>query len=586
MVDFTQELISIIFLVLLATFLIVCMMKHWSLYKEKTSYNLFWFSLYILNRIINIFCKCNQYNFPKYDKDVFQENKCIFLDGRWGTGKTYYYENELKKILKNTYPEIIYISCFSFEKLDLIKEIMIKNNLLSRILSLNGFFSKFIVYNWDIITPYKKVIVLDDVERLHQSNQVYQDIIGIIEYLKNVKECKILLIGNMIGSNVDIFKEYMEKIVDNITVPPKITFNEIVRNQNINLKHRDISECIFNELNNDMVINLNIRLAIRAIQTIDYVISTEIKSTNPTEKYLLKELLAKEIISFFYLRHLLFSNYESFFVISRSISEISSKYDTIDFRSIFEKNVVKDNNERKSDFNNFFEKLEENNMIERYKKSFDNFYKKYLYDICNHQKLENYLKTGNFSFICDIYTPYNIIYSILYRNFEFYLKDNRQIRNLINDFRALNVNCISPDTYVGDRSLFSNEEQYNIFSYIDSYIDYNLFTFLHQNDFHKIIIIIAIMTDLYKSTKKYNIIIDFLKKEYNNSDNKEGLSLCIEYIPTDYSCLQNYIVKLLKEESPMFLYLIIDVHKTIGQNFDQLVESIEKISGEVRQNKL
>ena len=157
----------------------------------------------------------------KNENDLFKEHQCVMLDSPWGTGKTYYYDNKIKKKLNSP----IYISCFSYTILELLTEIAIKNSFIIRAISFNGLFFNFMKNNWSLLIPKNRIIVLDDLERLHQNDENILDIISLIDrLLKNNN--KILLIGHLdkILKNSKIASEYLEKVVDNFIPFDKSSF--------------------------------------------------------------------------------------------------------------------------------------------------------------------------------------------------------------------------------------------------------------------------------------------------------------------------------------------------------------------------
>ncbi len=66
--------------------------------------------------------------------------------------------------------------------------------------------------------PTNKVIVFDDLERLHEGESNYLDLIGIIDFLK--KNNKILLIASSENISSKIFNSYSERVVDRRITKP------------------------------------------------------------------------------------------------------------------------------------------------------------------------------------------------------------------------------------------------------------------------------------------------------------------------------------------------------------------------------
>lgn len=194
----------------------------------------------IEHKVIFIFksIQCNKLseeNKPKVDFDELC--KCVLINGEWGCGKTYYYRHEIKPYLSK---KPIYLSCFSATKDELITRLIV-TNLLYNFISLNGVLVKFMLNNWQGFMPVNKIIVFDDLERMHSLNS-YGDIIAIINFLKDVCNCKLILIVNSRHPNISeskVFNAYLEKIVDKVVLSPKINFIDIVHS----LKKVKIDDC-------------------------------------------------------------------------------------------------------------------------------------------------------------------------------------------------------------------------------------------------------------------------------------------------------------------------------------------------------
>ena len=144
---------------------------------------------------------------------------CLLIVGEWGSGKTTLYEDVFKdkKHIKD-----IKISCFSSNKVELINQLG-QYNFFWKIFSLNGILSKLLENNWRTFMPKRRVVVFDDLERLHSGKNNYVDLIGIIDYLKVENKCDIILLANLSNIKNNILNIYMERIVDDICTPPVIT---------------------------------------------------------------------------------------------------------------------------------------------------------------------------------------------------------------------------------------------------------------------------------------------------------------------------------------------------------------------------
>jgi len=159
----------------------------------------------------------------KGGKDIFNGNKCLLLDGLWGEGKTFYYTSQLQHSLLKP----IYISCFASSKLELVSKLLSEKSFIFKFVALHEVFVRLLPNNWHSFMPRDRVVVFDDLERLHKSScDNYLDLIGIIEYLKDKCSCRILLIANTHEITDDCFNSYMEKVVDDFIECPIIEKNK------------------------------------------------------------------------------------------------------------------------------------------------------------------------------------------------------------------------------------------------------------------------------------------------------------------------------------------------------------------------
>ena len=162
--------------------------------------------------------------------------KVILIDGEWGIGKTYAIEqscrlNKVSKIsmfgiteVNQIYHEVIVqigLNGVDGKKIDTLlqtlswafdKDGKVKE-LLGKVVT-----EKDILINWgkSITTPY--VIIIDDLERMSVGID-FEEVLGIIETLKQCIYLKIILIANInafTDANRKIFDQYSEKIIDRI----------------------------------------------------------------------------------------------------------------------------------------------------------------------------------------------------------------------------------------------------------------------------------------------------------------------------------------------------------------------------------
>lgn len=174
-------------------------------------------------------------------KDFENNNtyKKIFINGKWGIGKSFY----TNKYIKNT-QNSIYISLFGKDSIEIIQEEIAKE-LFKIINSKRKFFKKgkelvkkisgsISCYGISINSPEIKtksfieeyhsilneeenlIIVIDDLERKSSKISI-EDILGIIEQLSLCNKIKIVLIGDETRINEDdktIWTSFKEKIIE------------------------------------------------------------------------------------------------------------------------------------------------------------------------------------------------------------------------------------------------------------------------------------------------------------------------------------------------------------------------------------
>jgi energy-coupling factor transporter ATP-binding protein EcfA2 len=173
---------------------------------------IFWypFSNWVINQLVLLFNRTR--NLFKRTKSIFDDGaRCVLLDGPWGSGKTTYYKNHIKPHFNS---ESIYISCFSATREQLITQLIIANPIFN-LLSLHGVLSGLIKNSWQSFMPRNKIIVFDDLERLHKADdETYRDLIGIMSLLKEQNNCKLLMICCRAEIKAEIFNKYLERICD------------------------------------------------------------------------------------------------------------------------------------------------------------------------------------------------------------------------------------------------------------------------------------------------------------------------------------------------------------------------------------
>lgn len=183
------------------------------------------------------------------------ESKVVVVKGKWGVGKTYYWNSFLAKNKDDIFfDKYSYVSLFSISSLEQLKIAMFENTKLfkspsyelgfwSGFRSAGSFKNKYIFfrrYFSTIVRPsffrffefrqlkgfsslaqmyaLSKVkdmlICIDDLER-RSSNLSMKDILGLVSYLRENKNCKIVILYNDDADSDDSsYLTYKEKVID------------------------------------------------------------------------------------------------------------------------------------------------------------------------------------------------------------------------------------------------------------------------------------------------------------------------------------------------------------------------------------
>lgn len=235
----------------------------------------------------------------------------LFIDGSWGIGKTYYFNNVvIPKYKKDGYP-VVYESSYGFSTLTDLKKSITHKLLLTQIgvsdkqreqitgiatsaTKIMGFFSSDVrdsvieildsleenyQKNKTLANAKPTIIVLDDIERLSKKIDVNDYLGFIMTELIEKLDCRVLLIGNINESDLRNSKT-LEKVVSRV-IPFKLDMIRIKKdffdsNENgfLSSQSKWISTVI-NDLNIQSDIEINLR-------TIEFV--------NDTFKYIDKNL--------------------------------------------------------------------------------------------------------------------------------------------------------------------------------------------------------------------------------------------------------------------------------------------------------
>ncbi|WP_348812442.1 P-loop NTPase fold protein [Flavobacterium maritimum] len=207
----------------------------------------------------------------KLDEIVLQylkmkTNYAIVISGEWGSGKTYYYENNLKNLISETHLVTnnnkkhtpILISLFGINSIDEIQTQIVLNlypilksrktklaaslgkALFKGILKIKGLddyyniVSEVEIDKKDWIKFNELVIVFDDLERISKSLEI-EDVIGFVNSLVEHDNVKVLLIANENKIESSNYKKIKEKVIGNtIEFIPNLSesFNGLINNYN------------------------------------------------------------------------------------------------------------------------------------------------------------------------------------------------------------------------------------------------------------------------------------------------------------------------------------------------------------------
>jgi hypothetical protein len=183
-----------------------------------------------------------------FSRKSFNNKTCIFVDGIWGIGKTYFIQNYFHENEEEY--ELIYTSVFGKNSLKDIEKSILIHSLpgLKKINENNGFVKatktlfndisdKFLGVSidkyidsfsiedikWDTDGNKRRIICFDDIERKSDSIKM-KNLLGLIE--RATKNFDVLIIGNskefIEEDDSKIFKLYKEKVIDHVIKIDKI----------------------------------------------------------------------------------------------------------------------------------------------------------------------------------------------------------------------------------------------------------------------------------------------------------------------------------------------------------------------------
>jgi predicted DNA-binding protein len=224
--------------------------------------------------------------------EIDNSNTAILVNGKWGSGKTYY----IKEIfLKNiTDREVYYISLFGVDSIqDIYKHIVaqkilskqsdkLKKNsavLLSTALKsgLNLLSKKFGLdldkdFNLaDFVSMNKSLIVFDDLERVSGKADLIELLGGISNSFLDNKNCKVIFIADESEIENDKFKLYKEKIIS-YTVQLDYNPGKTIKSIYSDYNNSELKALISNH--EEFIINIFKSLKIKNYRTVKFALDS------------------------------------------------------------------------------------------------------------------------------------------------------------------------------------------------------------------------------------------------------------------------------------------------------------------------
>ena len=248
----------------------------------------------------------------------------ITLNGKWGVGKTYFWNHFKEKHLKKQ--QVACVSLFGKKNIesiqsDIISQIYESNKIIEKIEPLVKIIPKVFAINISSLFAalvkknFKNVIIcFDDFERI-SNDEVEKEILGFISQLKEDKNCKVVMIlnENKIDNKINL-NTYKEKVIDyEFNYSPTVEDNySLVEEKlkcfkeyplkyfknidiNINNKNKDIN---INNKNKDININ-NIRVMKRVINSLNdfEFVQKLVEKDKDIEEEIVNDLIQKSTIN-------------------------------------------------------------------------------------------------------------------------------------------------------------------------------------------------------------------------------------------------------------------------------------------------
>lgn len=178
-------------------------------------------------------------NFVKNNK-----NDLLTIKGKWGVGKTYFWQHTIKNVSKRgeiAHEHYSYVSLFGIDSLEALKNSIFANKIRATSVGRDSFTSASVLFS-DVkkffkrseqspylrkfsgglgsevafLTVRNSIICFDDIERKSDSINL-KDILGLASFLKEQRNCKIVFIlnlGTLSEEDLKEFQKYNEKVVD------------------------------------------------------------------------------------------------------------------------------------------------------------------------------------------------------------------------------------------------------------------------------------------------------------------------------------------------------------------------------------
>ncbi|WP_335899792.1 P-loop NTPase fold protein [Shewanella algae] len=202
----------------------------------------------------------------------------LAIKGDWGVGKTFFWNNIIKEYKnKCSLKKYAYVSLFGIQSIDDIKKSILlnsvdTNNIGKQIdwkkqstnisntlinLSVGGLKLGDVLTSISQVTTENIILCFDDLER-HSKGVTTKDIMGLISYLKEEKNCKIVILLNEDSKDeiLDEYRKFKEKIIEreiHFSPTPEECFDTIY-SEEFNYKRSIRKYCILLKIKNMRVI--------------------------------------------------------------------------------------------------------------------------------------------------------------------------------------------------------------------------------------------------------------------------------------------------------------------------------------------